>query len=129
MAPRAVDWSLAFVVWALFATGVLSLYVARESEAWVFVAHGVLGFALVVLLVWKLRRVLARLLDPDGRTWFAVGALVTVGAALVSGFVWSAGGEVIVWGYNLMGWHMVLGSALVVAVLFHAIVPEAAAPA
>lgn len=121
MSPRAVDWSLAFVVWALFATGVLSLYVARESEAWIFVAHGVLGFALLGLLVWKLRRVLGRLRDPDGMTWFSVAALLTVVLALASGFIWSAGGEVIAWGYNLMGWHMVLGTALVVAVLFHAI--------
>ncbi len=68
MSPRSVDWSLAGVIWALFATGVLSLYVARDSEAWIFVSHGVLGFALVALLVWKLRRVLSRLRDPDGMT-------------------------------------------------------------
>jgi len=122
MSPRAVDWSLAFVVWALFATGVLSLYVARESEAWIFVAHGVLGFALVALLFWKLRRVWSRLLEPDGWTWFAIASLVAVLAALGSGFIWSAGGELVVWGYNLMGWHMVVGTALVLAVLFHAIV-------
>ncbi len=34
--------------------------------------------------------------------------------ALASGFIWSAGGELVVSGYNLMGWHMVVVTALVV---------------
>src|SRR5215208_6473246 len=110
MSPRAVDWSLAFCVWALFATGVLSLYVSRSGEAWIFVAHGALGFALLALLVWKMRRVWVRVVDQsqwDGRTGAGLAALSCVAAALVSGFVWSSGGELIVGSYKLLGWHMV----------------------
>lgn len=124
MRPRVVDWGLAFCVWTLFATGVLSLYTGRGSEAWIFVAHGVLGFVLAALLVWKLRRVWPRVASPsqwDGRTGYAFASLFVVALALVSGWVWSSGGELIVGGYNLMGWHMVVGTLLVVVVLLHAV--------
>jgi DMSO/TMAO reductase YedYZ molybdopterin-dependent catalytic subunit len=104
---------LAFVTWTLFATGVLSLYTARGGEAWIFVAHGVLGFALAALLVWKLRRVWRRV-------GFGLVALIVVALALVSGWVWSSGGELIVGGYNLLAWHMIVSTLLVVVVLGHA---------
>jgi DMSO/TMAO reductase YedYZ molybdopterin-dependent catalytic subunit len=119
--PRVVDWSLALVVWALFATGVLSLYTGQGGEVWVFVAHGALGFALAALLVWKLRRVWPRVVGVwDSRTAFGVCALGIVGLALVSGWLWSSVGEVGIGGYGLLGWHMALGTLLVVAVLMHA---------
>ena len=122
--PRAVDWGLAAVVWALFATGVLSLYTGRSSDGWIFVAHGVLGFALAALLAWKLRRVWPRIVhvhEWDDRTGAALASLFVVALALVSGWVWSFGGDLIVGSYNLMGWHMVVGSLLVLVVLLHAL--------
>ena len=126
MSPRVVDWSLAACVWALFATGVLSLYVSRPGEAWVFVAHGVLGFALVFVLVWKLRRVWSRIVATaswDERTGVGLASLTVVVVALASGFVWSVlGWELAVGGYNLLGWHMVFGTVLVVVVFGHALV-------
>jgi hypothetical protein len=103
---------------------VLSLYTGRASEQWIFVAHGALGFALVALLVWKLRRVWARIVNPplwDERTGAGLASLSVVTLALVSGFVWSSGGEFIVGGYNLLGWHMVVGTLLVVVVFLHAV--------
>jgi hypothetical protein len=124
MSPRAVDWSLAGCVWALFATGVLSLYVGRSGEQWIFVAHGVLGFALVALLVWKLRRVWARVVDSaswDSRTGAGLAALACVVFALFSGFLWSSGGDLVISGYNLLGWHMIVGTLLVAVVLLHAV--------
>ena len=125
MSPRVVDWGLAFCVWTLFATGVLSLYVSRSSETWIFVAHGALGFALVALLAWKLRRVWSRIVDVsswDERTGFGLAALAVVVAALASGFVWSSLGWQLSFGaYNLLGWHMVVGTVLVVVVLGHAL--------
>ena len=115
MTPRVVDWSLAFVVWTLFATGVLSLYTAQGDEAWIFVAHGVLGFALAALLVWKLRRVW------PGESGSGTVSLGVVALALGSGWIWSSGGELVVGGYNLLAWHMIVGTLLVVVVLAHAV--------
>jgi DMSO/TMAO reductase YedYZ molybdopterin-dependent catalytic subunit len=107
-------------VWALFATGVLSLYTGRGNDEWVFVAHGVLGFAVVALLAWKLRRVWRRLVEQRGGGAGAASLLV-VAVVLVSGWVWSSGGDVVIGGYGLLAWHMALGTALVVVVLAHAI--------
>ena len=114
MTPRVVDWSLAFTVWALFATGVLSFYTGRGDEAWIFVAHGVLGFALAALLVFKLRRVWPRVFGSG------LAALAVVAVALGSGWIWSSGGEVVFGGFNLLAWHVIVGTLLVVVVLVHA---------
>src|SRR5215203_1933539 len=108
MTPRVVDWGLAFLVWSLFATGVLSLYTGRGGEAWIFVAHGALGFTLAAVLVWKLRRVWHRIVGSsawDEHTGAGLAALFVVALALVSGWLWSSGGELVVGGYNLLGWH------------------------
>ena len=126
MSPRAVDWSLAFCVWTLFATGVLTLYTGRASEAWIFVAHGALGFALAFVLVWKLRRVWGRVVDSaswDEWTGAGLASLGVVALALGTGWLWSSGWDSFVFGgYNLLGWHIVVGSLLVVVVLLHAVV-------
>jgi len=122
--PRGTDWTLALLVAFLFATGIMSLFGGAQSSAWVFAAHGIAGGALGLLVGWKMRRVWRRLADParwDGRT--VAGLLVTafVAAALGSGFVWASGGDLRVAGYGLLNWHMVLGTALAVTVLVHAL--------
>src|SRR4051812_4124561 len=63
--PRGTDWGLALVVALLFATGMASLFAAAPGEAWVFVAHDILAFALAGLLVVKMRRVWRRVFGPE----------------------------------------------------------------
>ena len=121
---RVVDWSLAACVWTLFATGVLALYTGRAGDAWVIIAHGALGFGLAVLMVPKLRRVWRRVASPvlwDSETGGGIAALLVVAVALVSGWIWSSGGDPLIAGYNLLSWHMVFGTLVVVVVLIHAI--------
>lgn len=123
MTPRGTDWTLALLVALLFATGVLSLFSGRDGGAWVFVAHGTGGFALGLVVGWKLRRVWRRIAEPrrwDRRT--AAGLLATglVGASLVSGWAWASGGDVWIAGYNLLNWHMAIGVGLTLLVLAHA---------
>ena len=125
MTPRGTDWGLALVVALLFATGMASLFAASPGEAWVFVAHDVLAFALAGLLVVKLRRVWTRLVrasEWDRQVKAGVLATLFVGAALASGWIWSGGGRVSVAGYTLLSWHLVLGWVLVAAVAVHAYV-------
>ena len=111
------------MTWALFATGVLSLYVGREAGG-VDVrrarrarvrARGVPG-------VEAAARVGANRssLGWDDRTGAGLAAL-SWSLALVSGWVWSSGGDIVFGGYNLLGWHMILGTLLVVVVLLHAL--------
>src|SRR4051812_42548425 len=72
---------------------------------------------LVPVLIWKLRRVHRRI-GPRS----SLAALLLVGATLVSGFAWSSGGDLVLGGYNLLNWHVVLGALLGLAVLAHAAV-------
>jgi DMSO/TMAO reductase YedYZ molybdopterin-dependent catalytic subunit len=122
--PRGTDWGLALVVALLFATGMVSLFAASPGEAWVFVAHDILAFALAGLLVVKMRRVWRRLVDPaqwDRLVKAGVIATLFVAAALVSGWLWSGGGRISIAGFTLLSWHLVLGWALTAAVLVHAV--------
>ncbi len=123
MTPRGTDWGLAALVGLLFVTGVLSLFAGAGDDAWVFVAHDVAGAMLVVLVAWKLRRVWGRLVrmgEWDRATLAAVLATLLVVTALVSGWIWSSGGNVYVASYNLLDWHYALGIGLTLLVLVHA---------
>src|SRR4051812_7822905 len=125
MTPRGTDWGLALVVALLFASGMASLFAASPGEAWVFVVHDVLAFALAGLLVVKMRRVWRRLFGPgDWDRLVKPGVIATalVAAALASGWVWSGGGRVSLAGFTLLSWHLVVGWALTAAVLVHAFI-------
>ena len=122
MSPRGTDWSLALLVALLVATGLLTAFAGSPGSAWVFALHGALGAAIAIVLVWKSRRVWSRVVDParwDGSTGFGLLAGALVGAALVSGFVWSAGGDLHVAGFGLLNWHWALGAVLGLIVLVH----------
>jgi DMSO/TMAO reductase YedYZ molybdopterin-dependent catalytic subunit len=121
--PRGTDWGLAALVGLLFVTGVVSLFAGAGDDAWVFVAHGVAGAMLVVLVAWKLRRVWARVVRMGGwdrATPAAVLATLLVVTALASGWIWSSGGNAFIASYNLLDWHYVLGVGLTVVVFVHA---------
>ena len=123
MTPRATDWTLALLVVLGFGTGVLSLFSGRDGDAWVFAAHGGAGAGLGLVAGWKLRRVWRRLVSPragDGHTYAGAAATLLVAATLLSGWAWSAGGDLYLAGWNLLNWHIALGLALSLAVVAHA---------
>ena len=122
MTPRGTDWGLAALVGLLFVTGVLSLFAGSADDAWVLVVHDAAGAMLAVVVVWKLRRVWARVARVgawDPGTPAALLATTLVVAALVSGWVWSSGGNVFIASYNLLDWHYALGVGLTFVVLVH----------
>jgi len=121
---RGTDWSLALLVALLVATGLITAFAGTSGSAWVFALHGALGFGVVVVLVWKGRRVWRRVADParwDGRTGFGLLAAALVLGALASGFLWSGGADVRLGGFGLLNWHWALGAALGLLVLVHAL--------
>src|SRR3954447_22177553 len=102
-----------------------SLFAASPGEAWVFVVHDVLAFALAGLLVVKMRRVWRRVFGPeDWDRLVKPGGIATalVAAALVSGWVWAGGGRGALAGFTLLSWHLVLGWAVTAGVAVHAFV-------
>jgi DMSO/TMAO reductase YedYZ molybdopterin-dependent catalytic subunit len=121
MRPRLVDWSLLVLVLVEAASGLLSFLKGKPDNAWLFVLHGVLGLAIVLLLVWKLQRVWPRVRDPrrwDRATWAAVAALGSVLLTITTGVVWTT------WqwplGYpNGLNWHVIFGLALTASALLH----------
>jgi DMSO/TMAO reductase YedYZ molybdopterin-dependent catalytic subunit len=122
--PRGTDWSLALLVALGLATGLSTWFAGSHDSAWVFAAHAVLGTALALVLVWKLRRVAPRIVAParwDGRTGAGLAALAFVAVALGSGVAWSSGANVAFGGMTLLGWHVLLGLALGAVVLTHAL--------
>jgi hypothetical protein len=77
---------------------------------------------LALVLVWKLRRVGRRIVQPalwDRSTRVSLATLGCVGLALLSGWVWSSLGPIYIAGYSLLVWHGVLGLLLTVGVIVH----------
>jgi DMSO/TMAO reductase YedYZ molybdopterin-dependent catalytic subunit len=122
--PRGTDWSLAALVAVLGASGLAVVAAGRPDRAWVYAVHGIAGFALGGILVWKLRRVARRV----GRRPAGTLALGLVGLALLTGWIWSGVGHVSLGGFTLLAWHDALGAVLVLAVLVHAIARRPRAP-
>lgn len=116
MTPRVTDWGLAALVAALLVTGALTLFAGSSHDAWVFAAHDGLGVAIALLLVVKLRRVWSR------RAISGLLAVALVVAALVSGWLWSAGATPHPAGFSLLAWHEALGVGLAAAVAAHMLV-------
>ena len=122
MTARGTDWGLAALVASLIATGALTLFAGGSSDAWVFVAHDVLGLAIIALLAVKLVRVWPRITvraRRDGRTIAGLAAASLALAALVSGLLWAGGAGISVAGYSLLSWHDALGVALAAVVIAH----------
>jgi hypothetical protein len=105
-----------------FATGLLTWFSGGDRGALVFGAHGIAAGALAILLVWKLRRVAGRVLDPgswDRRTGAGLAVLALVALTLVSGWVWITFGAAGFAGYTLIAWHTLLGALLTATVVVH----------
>ena len=122
MTPRGTDWGLALLVAIAVGTGLATWFAGSPGAAWVFGAHTAGGTVIAFVLVFKLRRVLPRLLARrDRRSAAGILALVLVTAALGSGYVWASGGSSSIAGYTLLAWHAALGGVLALGVLAHAL--------
>ena len=119
--PRLVDWSILACVLLETLTGIVSLG-AGASEQWpLFWLHRVVGLVLVVLLVFKLRRVRPRLSRGrwDRATPVSVLTAVVALAALATGIAWVLGVDVDVWFWTLLNVHIGLGLLVLPLVLLH----------
>ncbi len=106
-------------------TGYLSL--TNGTPAWVAAlhVHRILGFGIVVLLIWKGQNILGRLRQPRlwKRSWPTYAAsLLLLGlllAALGLGLAWSHAGPFNFLGFSGVSWHIYLSLALTPLLLWH----------
>jgi hypothetical protein len=127
MRPRLVDWSLLAATLLELITGLISFTVGKPEGRWLFWFHGILGIAIVLLLVWKVARIWPRL--RSARQWqgSAAGTLLSVLAltvallAIGSGVWWSSFLSPL--GYpNGLNWHVIFGILLTLLVAGHMLV-------
>jgi DMSO/TMAO reductase YedYZ molybdopterin-dependent catalytic subunit len=97
MTSATVDRLLAVLVAGLVATGLFSLWQGSPDAAWIFLVHAWLAGLLVLVVALKLRSSVPRAIRA--RRWgaLALSAVLTFGvvAALVAGYLWAIGGEVV----------------------------------
>jgi hypothetical protein len=122
MSNAWLDRTLAMLVVAMAATGLLSLRAGAPGDAWVFAVHAVLGGALLAATAVKLRRSVPRAVAGGRLGRLAIGLLVSLGtiAALTGGFLWVASGELLTIGsWTVLTLHAWVGLAVVPLVIVH----------
>ena len=122
MSTAALDRLLAVLLVAQLAGGLLTLRSGVPATAPLFWLHGLVGGALLVAAVEKVRRSIGPALRR--RSWgrLALGGLLTilVAAALAGGFAWVASGRILALGpWTILTLHVWAGLAAVPIVLVH----------
>lgn len=122
MSSAALDRLLAVLLVVQLTSGLISLRAGTPTTAPLFWLHGLVGGALLVASVEKLRR-------TAGPAWrrrrwrrLFLGALLTllVAAALVGGFAWVAGGRILSIGpWTILTLHVWAALAIVPVVALH----------
>jgi len=118
----ALDRLLALLIAALVTTGLVTLRMGAEGEAWVFAVHGLLAAALAVTVAMKLGRSLPKAVRA--RRWgrVALGLVLSAAtiAALVLGFAWVASGRLLtVASWTVLTVHAWIGLVLVPITVLH----------
>jgi DMSO/TMAO reductase YedYZ molybdopterin-dependent catalytic subunit len=116
MRAAALDRLLAALVAAQLVTGLLSLRAGSPPTAPLFVAHGILGSALLVAVTWKLRRSVGPAVRA--RRWgrLALGTLLAAATlvALGGGIAWVVSGRILSLGpWTVLTLHALAALALV----------------
>ncbi len=129
MSARATNHAILFLLGFELISGLVSFTIGGPNGAWVFWLHGVAGFSLVALTVWK-RRIIVRSFARRGAGLWSVApvvlALIFIGA-LLTGALWAfmGRGSLDLPGYGnvrLLVIHTALGLAITVPLIVHAAV-------
>ncbi len=127
MSARATNHAILFLLSLELLSGLISFTVGRPSGEWIFWLHGIAGFSLVGLVIWKYRIVL-RSFRRRGVASETVGSLILVLlfiGVLTTGTLWAIIGrgslEIPFYGNaRLLVIHSTLGLALTIPLIVHA---------
>jgi hypothetical protein len=122
MSTATLDRLLAVLIGAQLVTGLLSLRAGSPPTAPLFVAHGLLGGALALAIVLKVRRSLPGAVSA--RRWGAIvlsmALLLAAAAALAGGFLWVASGRILSLGpWTILTLHVLAALALIPILIAH----------
>lgn len=126
MSSAALDRLLAVLLAVQIASGLISLRAGTPDTAPLFWLHGLVGGALLVAAVEKLRRTAVPAWRRRRWARLGLGALLTllVAAALTGGFAWVASGRILSIGpWTILTLHVWAALAVVPVVLVH-LVPK-----
>ncbi|MDE2744429.1 MAG: molybdopterin-dependent oxidoreductase [Chloroflexota bacterium] len=129
MSARATNHAILFLLSVELLSGLISFTIGRPSGEWVFWLHGIAGFSLVGLVIWKYRIVL-RSFRRRGVAAETVGSIILVllfVGVLTTGTLWAiiGRGSLDIPGYGnarLLVIHTTLGLALTIPLIAHAAV-------
>ena len=127
MSARATNHAILFLLSVELLSGLISFTIGRPGGAWVFWLHGIAGFSLVGLVIWKYRIVL-RSFSRRGVAAETVGSIILVllfVGVLSTGALWAIIGrgslEIPFYGSTrLLVIHTTLGLALTIPLIVHA---------
>jgi DMSO/TMAO reductase YedYZ molybdopterin-dependent catalytic subunit len=122
MSTAALDRLLAILLLVQLASGLLTLRSGVPATAPLFWLHGLVGGALLVAAIEKLRRSVGPAVRLRRWRRLALGALLTLLAAgaLVGGFTWVASGRILSIGpWTVLTLHVWAALAAVPVILFH----------
>jgi hypothetical protein len=122
MRPVSLDRLLAVLVTAMVATGLLTLRVGVPATGWIVVLHGLLGGALALATVLKIRQSVPRAIR--GRRWRALALSAVLGlgivAALAGGWFWASSGAIpSIRGFTILVLHAWVGLVLLPLAVVH----------
>ena len=127
MSARATNHAILFLLSVELLSGLLSFTIGRPSGEWVFWLHGIAGFSLVGLVIWKYR-IIFRSFRRRGVASETVGSIILVllfVGVLTTGTLWAiigrGGLDIPFYGNaRLLVIHTTLGLALTIPLIVHA---------
>ena len=122
MSSAGLDRLLAFLLVVQLASGLLTLRSGVPATAPLFWLHGLVGGALLVASIEKLRRSIGPAIRQRRWRRLALGAILSllVAAALAGGFLWVASGRILTLGpWTILTLHVWAALAVIPIVAFH----------
>jgi DMSO/TMAO reductase YedYZ molybdopterin-dependent catalytic subunit len=117
-----VNAALLVLLFFQLVTGFFGLVSGAENLKWILWLHGIGGYAIVVILLWKTRIIIDTLDRVRRATLSRSGFLILAAVLLVilaTGLAWIFGGRIVLFGLSLMTIHALAALVLMALLFWH----------